>query len=131
MNEAEARAFLAEVFGAVFASDKGVAAIDRYFTEDYRQVVDGRTLDRRAFERHVALLRETVATVRFTFRDVVARGDRIAEIHAIDATKRDGTRLEAEVFAFHTLEAGRIARIEEVTRLVSGPPGDRDLGSRT
>jgi hypothetical protein len=65
-----------------------------------------------------------------TIETLVVDGPTIADIHLVEAEKTDRARLLTEVFAFFFVEDGKIARVNELTRLVQGGAADRDLGSR-
>ena len=126
----DAKAFLEEVFGSVFGPH-GEGAVSRYFTEDYVQSVDGKTLDRAQFEQHLSVLRSQTKEIQFTFRTVVAEGDHIADVHRAHVVMKDGSRVVSDVYCFAQLRDGKIAYIEEATRHVEGDDANRDLGSRT
>jgi ketosteroid isomerase-like protein len=44
----------------------------------------------------------------------MSSGDTIAEVHVVQALKKDGTTLKFKVMAFQTVEKGRITKVEEV-----------------
>ena len=107
-----------------------VTAADRHFAPDYRQRTDGSWDERDGFLEHIAHLRSVVAegTVRVLdeFRDGACYADR----HVVDIVKRDGSRVEMEVYVFAELaEDGRFLRVEETTLLLSGAEENRSLGS--
>ncbi|GAB5468016.1 MAG: hypothetical protein Kilf2KO_10460 [Rhodospirillales bacterium] len=129
MTGAEAKAFLEEVFTAVLAPDADATVTNRYFTEDFEQIVDGGRLNRAQFDAHLETLRREVASFAIDFTRVIAEGDEIAEVHYAKVRQKDGRVLTMKFIAFHSLRDGRIARVEEVSHLVQGAAQDVDLGS--
>ena len=106
------------------------AALDRHFAPGYRQRTDGEWTDRAQFAAHIAHLREIVADGRISVHEELTSGSTYAERHTIELTKRDGTVVVMEVYAFGEHAAdGRFARIEEVTLMLLGHESDRNLGS--
>ena len=130
MTNEEARLFLLEMFTSLF-DPREEPQVDRFMTEDYTQLVDDKLLDRAGFLQHLQTVREAITAVEFQFEELVADENMIAERHLIMATKTDLTTMSAEVIALHHLRDGRVSRIVELTRLVSGSEADKDLGSRT
>lgn len=127
---AETMAFLQEMFTAMFDPAADESTVDRFFTEDYTQYVDGHELDRAAFLEHLGVLRGLVAEIEFEFQELVVSDDMIGERHLVKLTKTDGSMSVSEVHAFHHLRGDRVARIVELTRLAEGSDDDHDLGSR-
>ncbi|MEO1090134.1 MAG: nuclear transport factor 2 family protein [Pseudomonadota bacterium] len=129
MARADPRQFVEHVFAEIFMRKDFDQAIDAYFTDDFVLDADGTCLDFATFKQHVSHLHDVVVSMSIEVTTVVADGDRIAEIHMVRATKRDGSTLTTKVLAFHTIRDGKIARIEELTHLVEGDEADRHLGS--
>jgi hypothetical protein len=62
--------------------------------------------------------------------DELSDGPRYADRHVVEAVKRDGSRVEMEVYVFAEFAAdGRFRRIEETTLMLVGSEADRSLGS--
>ena len=53
-----------------------------------------------------------------TFERIVADGDHIADIHILDATKKNGAALRMKVIAFYKLKDGKIVEVDELTHLL-------------
>lgn len=105
-------------------------ALDRHFAPEYRQRTDGAWIDRTGFAEHIAHLRGVVADGTIRVHEELADGAAYAERHTIDIVKADGSTASHEVYVFAERAAdGRFARLEEVTLMVAGSEGDRDLGS--
>jgi len=126
------KAFLAAVLTEVCFGDETqhplTPTIDRYFAPDYRQRADGVELDRASFEAHIRHVRSTVSSATVEIMETLQEGNRIADRHLIQATKRDGSVIQVEVHLFGELaQDGRIRRINEVSRLIAGTKTDAQL----
>lgn len=92
-------------------------AMDRHFTRDVRQCIDGRWDDRAAVHVRFAAMRLEVVDVAITVLDELAQEDRYAERHVIDLSLRDGRRIVREVCVFARRHVdGRFMMVEEMTR---------------
>ncbi len=125
-----AQAFLHTLFRALFDPSVSSADVGQYFTPDYQQQVDGKILNFAEFIAHVEALKSTLISGTVTFERVLVNGPHWADIHYVDAVKRDGRPLRVKVLAFYTLTHGKISRIDELTHMEVGDEADRDLGSR-
>ncbi len=131
LTNTTAKIFLEHAFSALFDLEQDPRVVaTKYMTADYIQIVDGKTLDLDGFVNHLALLRSTIQSVKFTFEEVIVSGNIIADIHIVEATKKDGSSLKAKLLAFFYLEGKKIKKIDELTGLLEGVESDRDLGSR-
>src|ERR1700739_1979885 len=106
-------------------------ALARYFSPRYVQKVDGKTLNFADFVDHVRELKRTVTNLRVTFEHMVSEGNKIMDIHRIEADKRVGAKITARVISLWIIENGKIVLCDELTHLDEGAPDDHDLGSRT
>lgn len=105
--------------------------IARYFARNYQQVVDGKLLDYDEFVEHLALLKALTHRIQITVLASACAGDTVFTHHRVEVEKKGGKRSVIEVLARFTLVSGQIARCEELTHLISGEEGDKDLGSRS
>lgn len=107
-----------------------IETIDRYFAPGYRQCADGEEVDRTGFIEHVQALRQRVASGRVEVIEVVREGNHLADRHRVEATKPDGSTVTMEIYLFGELdETGRLVRVDEVSRMISGGTDDADLAS--
>lgn len=104
--------------------------LDRHFTPDYVQHVDGRRLSRAAFAAHLGALRRTASRIDIEILQLFGEGDALCSRHLARVTHHDGHRSTHLVHAVFRLEHGRIAACHELTRLLDGTAGDHDLGAR-
>jgi len=126
------KALVERAFQEVFASDAfDEAAIVRYFSRQYVQKTDGRTLDFSGFVAHVRELKRTLKNVKITFERAIAEGSSVVSIHRAEAQKIAGGKIVIRVFALFVIEEGKIVLCDELTRPEQGGAEDRDLASRT
>jgi ketosteroid isomerase-like protein len=72
-----------------------------------------------------------VTSLRVSFEQMVAEGNKIMDIHRVEADKRTGGKMAARVISLWVIEDGKIVLCDELTHLEQGAAQDRDLGSRT
>ncbi|MCU6360469.1 nuclear transport factor 2 family protein [Enterobacter quasiroggenkampii] len=101
------------------------------FTPDYQQVTDGHALDYRGFIQHLNHVRSQIRTIAFTVAEIACHDELLADRHIVTVTYPDGRQAEIEVYLFAALREGKIWRIHEVTRALSGDVSDRTLAHAT
>jgi predicted SnoaL-like aldol condensation-catalyzing enzyme len=125
------KSLIERAFHDVFASDAfDEGAITRYFSPQYVQKTDGRTLDFPGFVAHVCELKRTLKNVKITFERMVAEGSSVVSIHRAEAEKVAGGKIAIRVFALFVIDEGKIVHCDELTHLERGVAEDRDLASR-
>lgn len=130
MTKTDAEHMLHRLFTALINPAVSLKDLKGFFTPDYMQLVDGKSLDLNGFIDHVATLRRTLATLDVEFENIIANDTTLADIHTVTAHKKAGGMIKVKVIAFYTLHNGKISRIEELTRLITGNAADGDIGSR-
>ncbi|MFK3841790.1 nuclear transport factor 2 family protein [Serratia sp. NPDC087055] len=105
------------------------ALIAEFFHADYHQQVDGKTLDYSQFVQHMALLKQLTRSMTLVFVAVAGQGDAVLTHHLVRVEKRDGGSSLVKVLAHFTVRDGKISACDELTQLLEGEHGDRDLGS--
>ncbi len=131
MTDQQARALLSRVFGALFDPAATAEDVGAFFTPDYRQIADGKEIDRAGFIDHVRVLKDVVQSGSVTLETVIASGSKVASMHVVNVRKKTGEAVQMKVHAFFAVEHGLIRRTEELCHMVAGGEADRDLGSRT
>ncbi|MGO4726980.1 MULTISPECIES: nuclear transport factor 2 family protein [unclassified Inquilinus] len=121
---AELKRRIARMLQAVFADPD---RIPEFFTDDYEQVTDGEHSDRARFDAHVRHVAGAVRSIAVTVLDAVRQGDAIADRHVVEVTHADGRQAAIEVYLFGILRDGRLAQVNEVTRVLSGTEALREL----
>ncbi|EGS2006080.1 MULTISPECIES: nuclear transport factor 2 family protein [Enterobacter] len=101
------------------------------FTPDYQQVTDGHALDYRGFIQHLNHVRSQIRAIAFTVAEIACHDELLADRHIVTVTYPDGRQAEIEVYLFAALREGKIWRIHEVTRALSGDVSDRTLAHAT
>ena len=109
---------------------RDAATIAAHFAPDYRQWVDGETLDFDGFVAHMQALDAALSSVAVHFETLVAEDSRVASRHIVESVGKDGHRGRFEVIAIFELGPQGIRSCHELTRQISGRAEDRDLGAR-
>ena len=103
--------------------------IEDSFDADYQQQVDGKTLNLDDFKKHIAYQRDIISDVQVEFEHIMIEDEKIFSCHRVFATKKDGSKIEARVFALFGFKDNKIAWCDELTHLVCGNNEDKNLGS--
>src|ERR1700733_1406009 len=106
------------------------AMIDRYFSPEYVQHVDGKTLGYAEMLPHLLKQKEALVSVKVTILGVAEEGDFVFTNHEVVAVKKTGERVRFKVLAQFTVRDQKIIGCDELTRMIEGHAQDRDLGSR-
>lgn len=102
-----------------------------YFSPHYRQQVNGTPLSYDEFVKHMALLKSKTRRMTVSLLSIVAEGDTVFTHHEVKVEKSEGGDSLFEVLAHYRLSSDQIVSCQELTRLIRGENGDRDLGSRS
>ncbi|HED6241085.1 TPA: nuclear transport factor 2 family protein [Enterobacter sichuanensis] len=101
------------------------------FTADYQQFTDGHTLDYQGFVQHLNYVRAQIREIAFTVEEISCQNHLLADRHIVTVTYPEGHQAVLEVYMFAALREGKIWRIHEVTRALSGNASDRALAHAT
>ncbi|AMO47061.1 SnoaL-like domain-containing protein [Kosakonia oryzendophytica] len=104
------------------------AKIRAFFSPQYRQYVDGESLDFHGFVDHMARLKQLTHAIEVTIIAIAHADQEVLTHHRVVVSKKAGGQSHVDVLAHFTLQDGMIIRCEELTRLIQGPEGDRSLG---
>jgi hypothetical protein len=115
---------IAEAMRTVFGDPD---RIPEFFADDYAQVTDGEVSDRARFEAHIRHVAGSIRPIKVTVLDAVWQGDAIADRHVVEMVHADGRTATIEVYLFGHLRDGRLWRVNEVTRVLSGDQALREL----
>jgi len=102
--------------------------VECFFSKNYIQYVDGKTLDYTSFLGHVETLKSTVKDIKVTYEHLVEEGNKLCSIHIVNAT-RDDQPVKMKVIALFEFENDKITLCDELTYMLQGEEADRDLGS--
>jgi hypothetical protein len=126
-NKDRLRAMFEEVFISSTYSDE---TVDRYFTSDYVQSVDGKVLHLERFRQHIRVQKEALRGLSIEFKTLAGEGDVVFSNHIAKAETIEGRMSEIHVIAEFRFRDGRVMACDELSHMVSGHEQDRDLGSR-
>jgi ketosteroid isomerase-like protein len=131
MNSSDIKNFIKEVFANTIEDMTATEKIyEKYFSKDYIQYVDGKTLDYDDFIAHMKAQKNTLKSAKITFKYIIVEGDIVATVHKVNATKKDGAEIEAQVNALIEIKDNKIVLCDELTYLLKGANEDKDIGSR-
>ena len=104
----------------VVAGGDAAAVVDRYYTPDVEQVVDGITLDRQRLIDHLRPVRKNLVSYSYDVHEAIRTDHRVAARFTIHAEMRRGRMISTEVYLFGELAPdGRVRRTTQATRDVS------------
>ncbi|MCH2274485.1 nuclear transport factor 2 family protein [Thalassospira sp.] len=130
MTHDETRIFLENLFGLLLDPERPAEDLLHLFTSDYVQIADGKTLDLKDFVAHARTLKSILKSAHVRFEKIITSNNSIADIHIVDAIKKDGSTMTCKVLTFYEMRDGKISRIEELSHLIAGAKEDSDLASR-
>ncbi len=127
----ETKKFVKEIFkNTVENMDATEETYAHYFSQDYIQYVDGKTLDYNGFIAHMKTQKNVMKSAKVTFKYIIVEGDTVATVHLVSGIKKDGGVIEAQVNALFKIKNKKVVLCDELTHLIKGEKSDRDLGSR-
>ncbi|OON41508.1 hypothetical protein BTJ39_05610 [Izhakiella australiensis] len=107
-----------------------VSELAAFFSADYQQWVDGKTLDFDGFLQHARKLKSVLTEGKVTINRLLVSGDQAATRHDVEIMKRNGEAARVRVIALFSLRGDRITAVEELTYLLEGSQEDHHLGSQ-
>lgn len=103
--------------------------IEKYFSKDYIQWVDHKSLNYEEFILHIKKLKEKVAQQNIEIISYAENGNIIFTKHIAKSVLKDGSKVYHKVLAEFTIEDEKIIKCDELTLLVEGIITAKDLGS--
>ncbi len=104
--------------------------IEKYFSKEYIQHVDGKTIDYKNFKDHIRTLKAHVKSQSISINSIVEEGDIVFTNHIVTFTMQDGRNGQIKVIAEFRIKDDKIYYCDELTHMIAGDDKDRDLGSR-
>ena len=101
---------------------------ERYFSKDYIQHVDGKTLNYHGLLEHAKTLKAKVKNIKISFEHLIEEKNKVCSIHIVEAT-RDDSPIKMKVIALFEFKNDKIILCDELTYMLIGDEKDRDLGS--
>src|SRR5579862_8411692 len=98
MTPTETKKFIRETFMSVLENMNATEEIySKYFSKDYIQYVNGKTLNYNDFVAHMKTLKAVMKSIKVSFKHIIVEDDKVVTIHLIDGIKKDGGIIEAQV----------------------------------
>lgn len=85
--------------------------LEKYFSVDYKQSVDGKALDYSAFTGHFIALTKVVKSFNVDVCDSMSEGNRIFTHHVVNMIKIDGEEVVMKVLALFDVEYDRLSLV--------------------
>src|SRR3990167_5353038 len=101
----------------------------KYVSKDFINPIDGNTFNYEQWVTHQKHIKEMVKSMKPTFDVMVAEGNNVAAIFRVHLVKKDGTELEVEDMGFFKIKDHKIVYVKELTRLLKGPEGEKNIGA--
>lgn len=119
------------LFSEVFESKTfDLTVLQKHFSPQYQQHVDGQVLDFEKFAAHIKALKEAVKSTKFHFEHILEEGHCVSTVHHVNAVKKDGSSVKGDVMAYFEFQNDQLILCKELTRITQGSEEDADLGSR-
>ncbi|PHM69723.1 hypothetical protein [Xenorhabdus kozodoii] len=112
------------------SDDLDTSIIEKFFSKDYFQVVNGNKIFFSDFVSHITLLKNSLTNLNVTILSVAENGENVHTHHIVKANKKDDSIIEFEVFSHFSVSENKIKCCYELTRKIIGNEEDDDLGFR-
>lgn len=116
-----------QILGRVLTRADWQLALTQDFHPEYRQWVDGKELDYRAFCAHIHWLRSQVKISEIGSEQLICQQQKVFSCHRVAGEKADGSRFSIRVLALFQFEAERIIRTDEMSCVLSGDDSAKRL----
>lgn len=103
--------------------------VEKYFSRDYVQCVDGVVFDYHKFKIHIQKLKELTTSLRITFNHVAEDGETVFTNHTVTVVRKDGRISTVKVIATFIIKENKIVYCDELTRHLEGAERDTNFGS--
>ncbi|MDM1296879.1 MULTISPECIES: hypothetical protein [unclassified Sphingobacterium] len=103
--------------------------INKYFSENYIQIVDNVELDFETFKKHIKKLKDKIQQVDIAFLNLAENDHSIFTKHQVTSILNTGEVVKHKVFAEFLIKDGKVFKCEEMTLQIEGSPNESNLGS--
>lgn len=103
--------------------------IAKYFSKNYKQVVDGQELDYDGFCEHMKAQKASLKSVEVDFTTIVQENHILFTNHLVHVVTNEDRRATLQVIAEFHLWDDKVQYCSELTHMLSGDPRERDLGT--
>ncbi len=105
--------------------------VDKYVSEDYVQMVDGKTFYYPEFKSHLKVIKEAATPGKVQFLHIVSDKNKVATVHHVHEVKKNGEPLITEVIALFQFDKNnKMVLCRELTHIVQGNEEDKELSSK-
>ncbi|SBS26248.1 hypothetical protein MSP8887_04152 [Marinomonas spartinae] len=101
-----------------------------YFTLDYQQWVDNKTLNFSDFVKHIQSLKAHLHHCEVSFDQMISEDNKVHSSHTVTAQTKAGENIKMKVVGLFIFAENKLQRTEELTCLLSGPNHEKNIGSR-
>jgi len=123
-------AFIKELFRDVIENKNyDETLINKYFSENYVQIVDNQELDFETFKKHIKKLKDKIQQVDVQFANIVHNDHSIFTKHYVRSILKTKEVVSHKVFAEFQIKDGKVFHCEELTLQIEGNPSESNLGS--
>lgn len=121
---------LKEIWQAVYdpKNDTG-EIIKKYFHENYKQCINGVSLQRTEYIAHVVEQKKNMTVEQIEYGNLLEKGNELFALYYPRARNTQGFPIEAEVIAYFQFEGQQIINIHGQVRLIKGDLSDVDMTS--
>lgn len=127
----QAKDIVRKAFEALFEDETlHESVISRYFHVDYKQYVDGKTLNYQAFVEHMLAVKKTICNSKITFDHLISENNSVCSVHTAEGTKTSGEKIKFKVIAYFEVQDEKIILCDELSHMVEGNESDRDIAAR-
>ncbi len=131
MSSVELKKLVQKIFKECVENMKATEPLyAQYFSKEYIQHVDGKTLNYADFVAHMKAQKQALKSIKIVFHEMIAEGNKVATSHTAYATRKDNKKIEAQIVSLFEFKDGKLVLCTELTRLEKGEESDRDIGSR-
>lgn len=113
-----------------YGFDMNTTDYTKYMSESYIEHIDGKVFNFQQWLHHMSGLKSLMKSFKLKFDEILAEGDQIAASYVVQATKKDGTKLDIRIIAIFKIKNNKMIYCDELTHVLSGPAADKNLPSQ-
>lgn len=114
----------------VEAKDWDELTFAKYFSKDYIQIVNSKTLNYTECQNHLKFLKDNFKNIKITIHEIITENNKVVTRHTSNTVKNDDSQAETDLIAIFEIKDNKIISCRELTHMVKGAKSDEDIGSR-
>lgn len=119
---------LKKIWEQLYDPNQGTATtIEQFFHPDYQQCVNGVWLNRSQYIEHVLEQKQNMTLETIEYANFLEKDNELFAVYFPKGKNKEGSALEAEVFAYVRFEKQKIIHIYAQVRLIQGNLADVDM----